>query len=53
VNAVTLETEALVLDLHARHGGSVMRIETATAAPLGRMRGWDRARPIVQWAVDL
>lgn len=51
VNAVTLETEALVLDLHARHGGELLRIELARAAPLGRMRGWDTARPVVQWSL--
>ena len=50
VNAVTLETEALVLDLHARHGGNLLRIELARAAPLGRMHGWDTARPVVQWS---
>ncbi|MGZ3217902.1 precorrin-6y C5,15-methyltransferase (decarboxylating) subunit CbiE [Paracoccus sp. T5] len=51
VNAVTLETEALLTDLHARHGGDLTRIEIARAAPLGGMRGWQPLRPVVQWAV--
>jgi precorrin-6Y C5,15-methyltransferase (decarboxylating) len=50
-NAVTLETEALLAGWHARAGGALMRAELADAAPLGRMRGWERARPIVQWSV--
>ncbi|ODT57816.1 MULTISPECIES: precorrin-6y C5,15-methyltransferase (decarboxylating) subunit CbiE [Paracoccus] len=50
-NAVTLETEALLADCHARHGGRLLRIDIAEAAPLGRMRGWTAARPIVQWSV--
>lgn len=51
VNAVTLETEALLAALHATHGGELLRIELAEAAPLGRSRGWVPARPVVQWTV--
>jgi precorrin-6B C5,15-methyltransferase / cobalt-precorrin-6B C5,C15-methyltransferase len=51
INAVTLETEALVLAAHAEWGGSLLRIDLAQAAPLGRMRGWTPARPLVQWSV--
>lgn len=50
-NAVTLETEILLLEAQARLGGHLLRAELAEAAPLGGMRGWDRARPIVQWSV--
>ena len=53
VNAVTLETESLLAALHASHGGELLRIELAHAAPLGRMRGWVPARPVVQWSVVL
>ena len=51
VHAVTLETEALLSELQARQGGELMRIEIAHAAPLGRYRSWEPARPIVQWSV--
>lgn len=51
VNAVTLETEALLVQLHAAHGGDLTRIEIARAAPLGQMRGWNAARPVVQWSL--
>ena len=53
VNAVTLETESTLLQLHAQHGGALLRIELAQAAPLGRMRGWQSSRPVVQWSVTL
>jgi precorrin-6Y C5,15-methyltransferase (decarboxylating) len=52
-NAVTLETEALLGQLHARHGGTLLRIDIAAAEPLGAMRGWAGGRPIVQWSVVL
>lgn len=53
VNAVTLETESALLQLHAQHGGALLRIELAQAAPLGRMRGWQPSRPVMQWSVTL
>jgi precorrin-6Y C5,15-methyltransferase (decarboxylating) len=28
-----------------------MRIEISHAAPLGRYRSWEAARPVVQWSV--
>lgn len=50
-NAVTLESEALLTDLHHRHGGQLLRLEISEAAPLGRMRGWQPQRPVTQWQV--
>ena len=50
-HAVTLETEALLVELQRRLGGELMRIEISHAAPLGRLRSWEAVRPIVQWAV--
>lgn len=49
-HAVTLETEALLGELHQRHGGDLMRVELAHANPLGRYRSWEAARPVVQWS---
>ncbi|UWU81418.1 precorrin-6Y C5,15-methyltransferase (decarboxylating) subunit CbiT [Bradyrhizobium huanghuaihaiense] len=49
-HAVTLETEALLGELHQRHGGELMQVEIAHAAPLGRYRSWEAARPVVQWS---
>ena len=50
-HAVTLETAALLVELHQCHGGELMRVEIAHAGALGRYRSWDAARPIVQWSV--
>jgi len=50
-HSVTLETEALLADLQQQYGGDLMRIEISHAAPLGRYRSWEAARPVVQWSV--
>jgi precorrin-6B C5,15-methyltransferase / cobalt-precorrin-6B C5,C15-methyltransferase len=50
-HSVTLETEALLSELQQKHGGDLMRIEISHAAPLGRYRSWEAARPVVQWSV--
>ncbi len=52
-NAVTLETEALLIRAHTRHGGDLLRAELSQAAPLGPKTGWKAAYPIVQWSVTL
>ncbi|KIN63029.1 putative Precorrin-6y C5,15-methyltransferase [Sulfitobacter noctilucicola] len=52
-NGVTLETETLLARLHSEKGGELLRIELASALPLGSMRGWQPARPVVQWSVIL
>lgn len=51
VNAVTIETEALVLDWSARHGGALLRINLSEPAAIGGKRGWKAALPILQWSV--
>jgi len=50
-NAVTLESEALLLELQARYGGSLTRIEISRSRPVGPFRGWDRMMPVTQWAL--
>ncbi|MFB2550237.1 precorrin-6y C5,15-methyltransferase (decarboxylating) subunit CbiE [Ensifer soli] len=49
-NAVTVEMEAVLLDHHARLGGSLIRIDIARAAPVGGMTGWRPAMPVTQWS---
>ena len=51
LNAVTIETEALVLDWSARHGGSLLKIELSEPTAIGRKRAWRAALPILQWSV--
>lgn len=50
VNGVTLETEAMLLDLHARLGGDLTRLAVSRAGPVGTMTGWRAAMPITQWS---
>ncbi len=50
-NGVTLETETLLMQAHAERGGHLLKAEIAEAGPLGSMRGWERARPVIQWSV--
>lgn len=49
VNAVTLETEAVLLARHAALGGELARIAVSRAAPVGAMTGWRPAMPVTQW----
>ncbi len=51
VNAVTLESEALLAVCQGARGGTLLRIELASAEPLGGRHGWRPARPVVQWSV--
>ena len=48
-NAVTQEMEAILLDHHARLGGSLIRIDVSRASPVGGMQGWRPAMPVTQW----
>lgn len=50
-NAVTLESEALLLRLHAEHGGTLRRLSIARAEPVGHLTGWRTAMPVTQWAL--
>jgi precorrin-6B C5,15-methyltransferase / cobalt-precorrin-6B C5,C15-methyltransferase len=54
VNAVTLETEAFLLECRSRCGGALTRIAISRADPIGgengRLAGWRPAMPITQWS---
>lgn len=49
VNAVTLETEAVLLARYAAVGGDLVRLAVARAAPVADMTGWRPAMPVTQW----
>ena len=53
VNAVTLETEALVLSRQAQIGGELLRVQMARPEPLGGFHGWQSSYPLLQWSVTL
>lgn len=50
-NAVTLEGEAVLLALFAKHGGDLSRIALSRAEPVGRLKGWRAAMPVTQWSI--
>jgi precorrin-6Y C5,15-methyltransferase (decarboxylating) len=50
-NAVTLESEAILLELHARHGGTLTRLAVQRAEPVGGLTGWRPMMPVTQWAL--
>jgi precorrin-6Y C5,15-methyltransferase (decarboxylating) len=50
-NAVTLESEAVLMDLHARHGGDLVRLSVCRAEPVGRLTGWRPSMPVTQWSL--
>ncbi|GAA2063511.1 bifunctional cobalt-precorrin-7 (C(5))-methyltransferase/cobalt-precorrin-6B (C(15))-methyltransferase [Streptomyces albiaxialis] len=50
-NTVTLESEALLADRRARHGGELTRLAVAHAVPVGGFTGWRQAMPVTQWSV--
>ncbi|HEX2656522.1 MAG TPA: cobalamin biosynthesis bifunctional protein CbiET, partial [Xanthobacteraceae bacterium] len=49
VNAVTLQTETLLITRHQALGGELIRIALSRAAPVGSMSGWRPAMPVTQW----
>jgi precorrin-6Y C5,15-methyltransferase (decarboxylating) len=52
-NAVSLQSEARLIELFQRHGGELVRLEVAKAgkAGTGGVFVWRQAAPIVQWRV--
>ena len=50
-NAVTLESEAELMKLHAEFGGDLVRISVCRAEPVGRLTGWRPAMPVTQWSL--
>jgi precorrin-6Y C5,15-methyltransferase (decarboxylating) len=49
VNAVTLETEALLIGRRAALGGELVRLSVERAEPVGAMTAWRPALPVTQW----
>jgi precorrin-6Y C5,15-methyltransferase (decarboxylating) len=50
-NAVTLESEAVLAELHAEFGGELVRIAVQRAEPVGSYRGWRASMPVTQWSL--
>ncbi len=50
-NAVTLESEARLIGLRARHGGGLVKIGVERARPVGRLTGWQPQMTVTQWSL--
>jgi precorrin-6B C5,15-methyltransferase / cobalt-precorrin-6B C5,C15-methyltransferase len=50
-NAVTLESEAVLMRLHGAHGGQLVKLSVTRAEALGPYRGWSPLRPVTQWSL--
>ncbi|SEK65057.1 precorrin-6y C5,15-methyltransferase (decarboxylating) subunit CbiE [Jannaschia helgolandensis] len=50
-NAVTLESESLLMTLHVKHGGDLVRIAVERAESVGRYRGWRPSMGVTQWSL--
>ncbi len=50
-NAVTLETEARILELQRHHGGDLVRVSVSRASPVGELTGWRPQMPVTQWSL--
>jgi precorrin-6Y C5,15-methyltransferase (decarboxylating) len=51
VNAVTVESEAVLARWRERVGGQLTRLQVATASPVGGFTGWKPAMPVTIWSV--
>ncbi len=52
-NAVTAESEALLVQWYSRLGGELRRFQHYQGEPLGGFTGWRPLMPITQWSVKL
>ncbi|MBP2325309.1 precorrin-6Y C5,15-methyltransferase (decarboxylating) [Kibdelosporangium banguiense] len=50
-NAVTMESEVVVAQWHARLGGDLVRISVSRGSPVGGFTGWRPLMPVTIWAV--
>jgi precorrin-6Y C5,15-methyltransferase (decarboxylating) len=51
-NAVTIESEAVLVKWHAAVGGTLRRFQIDHAEPLGSMTTWRPTLPVTQWIAD-
>ena len=50
-NAVTLESEAVLLSLQQEFGGALVKVSVDRAEALGKLSGWRPLRPVTQWSL--
>jgi precorrin-6Y C5,15-methyltransferase (decarboxylating) len=50
-NAVTVESESLLIQAYSRLGGQLRRFQLYQGEPLGAFTGWRPRHPVTQWTV--
>ncbi|HEV7360173.1 MAG TPA: precorrin-6y C5,15-methyltransferase (decarboxylating) subunit CbiE [Mycobacterium sp.] len=50
-NAVTVESESILIQAYSRLGGQLRRFQLYQGEPLGAFTGWRPRHPVTQWAV--
>ncbi|MEM1234089.1 MAG: precorrin-6y C5,15-methyltransferase (decarboxylating) subunit CbiE [Pseudomonadota bacterium] len=50
-NAVTLESESVLVALHKAHGGHLVKLQVNRAEPVGGLTGWRPLMPVTQWSL--
>jgi precorrin-6Y C5,15-methyltransferase (decarboxylating) len=50
-NAVTLESEVILVELHKKHGGQLVKLQVNRAEPIGPLTGWRPLMPVTQWSL--
>ncbi|MCK0102606.1 precorrin-6y C5,15-methyltransferase (decarboxylating) subunit CbiE [Pseudohalocynthiibacter sp. F2068] len=50
-NAVTLESEAVLINLHKTYGGQLVKLQVHRAEPVGPRTGWRPLMPVTQWSL--
>ncbi|ALG74290.1 precorrin-6Y C5,15-methyltransferase [Azospirillum thiophilum] len=51
-NAVTLESEAVLIAAHKRFGGELAQVAVSRASNVGGFRGWRPSMPVTLWRVE-
>ena len=50
-NAVTLESEKILMELLEKHGGELSRLAVSRAEPVGKYHGWRSFMSVTQWSI--
>ena len=50
-NAVTLDSQATLIDLYHRHGGELVQLSISRADMVGPRTAWKPAKPVMQWSL--
>ena len=46
-----VESEAVLIDLHKKHGGQLVKLQINRAEPVGPLTGWRPLMPVTQWSL--